>query len=92
MKHDPQIQITERNGSTKYAPEIEVTAWWSLSNVDRYWFVEADPARRELEFTDGIRRYDTKYGDVTERLHDPRIPPAVREKLSAAGYSIEATA
>lgn len=92
MKHDPQIQITERNGSTKRAPEVEVVAWWSLSNVDRYYFVEADPARGGLKFTDGVRQYDTKYGDVKERLHEPMIPPIIREELSDAGYSIETVA
>ena len=92
MKHDPQIQIIERTASMKHAPEVEVLAWWSLSNVDRYRFVESDPARQKLEFSEGVRRYGTRYGDVTERLDDPRIPPAVRSELSDAGYSIEATA
>lgn len=91
MKHNPKIQVTERYDSTMAAPEVEVTAWWSLSNVDQYRFIEADPARQTLEFADGIRRYDTKYGAVTERLSEPTIPPIVRQELSEEGYSVGST-
>lgn len=91
MKHDPQIQITEQYTTTMVAPEVEVLAWWSLSNVDRYRFVETDPARGILEYETGFRRYDTKFGAVTEQLPEPTIPPVVRTELTDAGYSLAQT-
>lgn len=88
MKHQPQIQITEEFSQVMPAPAVEVVAWWSLENVDRYRFLEADPARKELTFEDGIRQYETTYGTVTERLNNPDIPPAVTSELAAEGYSV----
>lgn len=89
MDTEPQIQIEEQYNSFMEAPEVEVVAWWSLANVDQYTFVESDPARGSLELESGVRRYDTEYGTVTERLDDPRVPPTVRQRLSEEGYSFD---
>ena len=88
MSTQPKIQIDESYTTVMEAPEIEVTAWWSLSNVDTYRFVETDPARSGLEFADGIRSYDTEFGEVTVRLDDPEVPQTVRRSLRDEGYRL----
>ncbi|WP_129115970.1 hypothetical protein [Halegenticoccus tardaugens] len=85
---EPNIQITERHRQQMRAPRVEVLAWWSLSDYDRYVFVETSPAWRVLEFHDGLRTYETEYGLLTERISRKDVPPSIHQRLAEKGYTV----
>lgn len=88
MKHKPKIQIREHDSKFRADREVVVTAWWTLGNVDRYRFIETDPARRRLSLQQAIRRYETGLGEVVESLDNDGIPRSVRSALIEAGYTV----